>query len=228
MSEVLDMFRSYLEQQLEFGEEEILLTSRSKSECLSALEERVRKCTRCPLSKTRNRVVFGEGSVDSSVAFIGEAPGRAENEQGRPFVGSAGQLLSKAIEALGLRREDVYIANIVKCRPPNNRVPREAEIASCLPYLLEQLSIVAPTAVGLLGAVAAQSILKMDSPVFKLRRKVFTHSEMKLVPTYHPAALLRNPDLKSHFWKDMRLIRSIHEGVKSFTEYGRKEDTSLA
>ena len=217
MKDVLDMFKSYLEQQLEFGEDELLLTSRSKSECLEALREKVERCTRCPLSVTRKRVVFGEGSADSSVAFIGEAPGREENEKGRPFIGSAGQLLSKAIEAMGLRREDVYIANIVKCRPPSNRVPRESEIASCLPYLLEQLSIVNPVAVGLLGAVAAQSILKLDWPVFKLRGRVFTYSEMKLVPTYHPAALLRNPDLKRHFWKDMKLIKGIHEGVMPST-----------
>ncbi len=228
MKTVLKMFKSYLEQQLEFGEEEILLTSRNKSERLAVLEKKVEECTLCPLSQTRNKVVFGEGCADSPIALIGEAPGREENRQGRPFVGSAGQLLTKAIEAMKLRREDVYIANIIKCRPPNNRVPRESEIASCLPYLLEQLSIINPSVVGLLGAVATQSILRIHSPVFKLRGKIFTHSGMKSVPTYHPAALLRNPNLKSYFWGDMKLIKSIHEEVRSARQHGGKKYSPLS
>lgn len=215
MKKILKMFRSYLQQQLEFGEEEILLTSGSKSERLAILEKKVEECTLCPLSQSRKKAVFGEGDPASSVAFVGEAPGREENEQGRPFVGSAGQLLTKAIEAVGWKREDVYIGNILKCRPPNNRVPRESEIASCLPYLLEQLSIIDPSVVVLLGAVATQSILKTHSPMYKLRGTVFTHSEMKLIPTYHPAALLRNPNLKSSFWGDMKFIRSIYEEMSS-------------
>ena len=214
MRKTLKMFQSYLEQQLEFGEEEMLLAGGSKSERLAVLRKRVEGCTLCPLCQTRKKVVFGEGSPDSTVAFVGEAPGREENEQGRPFVGSAGQLLDKAIEAIGWRREEVYIANILKCRPPNNRVPRESEIASCFGYLREQLSIIAPSIVVLLGAVATQSILKVHSPMYKVRGTVFTHSGLKSIPTYHPAALLRNPDLKSYFWKDLQLVKGMRQDAR--------------
>lgn len=215
MKTVLRMFRSYLEQQLEFEEKEILLVSGSESERLAVLKKRVEECVLCPLSHTRKKIVLGEGNPHSSIVFIGEAPGREEDRKGKPFIGPAGQLLTKAIEALGLKREEVYIANVIKCRPPNNRVPRESEIASCLPYLLEQLGIINPSVVGLLGAVAIQSILKAHSPIFKVRGRIYSHSGMKLVPTYHPAALLRNPKLKKLFWKDMKLINAIYEEARS-------------
>lgn len=221
MKEVLKLVKLYLQQQLEFGEEEIPLPSiqrsrwKSESERLAILKRKVENCTLCPLFKTRTNVVFGEGDTNSSIVFVGEAPGREEDEQGRPFVGLAGQLLTKAIEAIDLKRGDVYIANILKCRPPNNRVPRESEIASCLPYLLEQLNIINPSIVVLLGAVATQSILKVHSPIFKLRGRVLEHSGMKLIPTYHPAALLRNPNLKRFFWEDMKLVKSISEEISS-------------
>jgi DNA polymerase len=209
--EVLRLLGSYLEQQLEFGEEEIVLASKDRSDRLESLKMRVDECMLCPLSKTRGKMVFGEGDADSSIVFVGEAPGGEENRQGRPFVGPAGQLLTKAIEAMGLRRDAVYIANIMKCRPPSNRVPKESEIASCLPYLLEQLSIIEPTVIGLLGAVATRSLLQINAPVFKTRGNVFSLDGMKAVPTYHPAALLRNPNLKKHFWRDINLIRDLGE-----------------
>jgi len=214
MRELLRSFKSYLQQQLEFGEEEILLPVKNKLERLAILRARVETCTLCPLSQARKNMVFGEGNENCSIAFVGEAPGREEDERGLPFVGLAGQLLTRAIEAIGMQRKDVYIANIIKCRPPNNRVPRESEIASCLPYLLEQLSIIRPSVIGLLGAVATQSLLKVHAPMFKLRGKVLRHSGMTLLPTYHPAALLRNPNLKKSFWEDMKLLSSTLESVK--------------
>lgn len=220
MREVLKLFKSYLEQHLEFGEEEILLAMKNKSERLMTLERKVDVCTLCSLAKTRNNIVFGEGDPDCCVFFIGEAPGREEDKQGKPFVGAAGRLLTVAIEAIGLKREDVYIANIIKCRPPNNRVPRESEVTSCLPYLLEQLSIINPSVIGLLGTVATQSILKVHLPIFKLRGTVARYLGTKTVPTYHPAALLRNPNLKRSFWEDMKLIKSIHEATGLSRQYG--------
>ncbi len=211
MREVLRLLGSYLEQQLEFGEEEIVLAPKDKLDRLESLKKRVDECNLCPLAETRNKVVFGEGDPHSPIVFVGEAPGGEENKQGRPFVGPAGQLLTKAIEAMGLSRNDVYIANVLKCRPPSNRVPKESEIASCLPFLLEQLSVIEPEVIGLLGAVATHSVLKINSPVFKTRGNVFSLEGMKVVPTYHPAALLRNPNLKKHFWQDLNLMREIKE-----------------
>ncbi|OGG48135.1 MAG: hypothetical protein A3F84_00150, partial [Candidatus Handelsmanbacteria bacterium RIFCSPLOWO2_12_FULL_64_10] len=171
-------------------------------------------CQKCPLAKGRTRVVFGSGDPEAGLMFIGEGPGRDEDESGQPFVGAAGQLLTRIIEAAKLRREDVYIANIVKCRPPNNRDPMPDEIATCLPYLQRQVEIVKPRVICALGKVAAQTLLQSDEPIGKLRGRVHRYGDIKLIATYHPAALLRNAAFKRPTWEDMKLVRREYDGVE--------------
>ena len=175
----------------------------------SSLEElrgSVRECARCKLAGTRKNVVFGEGAADAKLMFIGEAPGADEDAQGRPFVGRAGQLLTKIIEAMGLKREDVYIANILKCRPPDNRNPLPDEIADCSPHLLEQVRLIRPGVICALGKFSAQTLLNTETPISKLRGTFHDYHGIKLMPTYHPAYLLRNPGEKKTVWKDMLKI----------------------
>lgn len=175
----------------------------------STLEEfkvPVLKCEKCPLSKTRTNVVFGEGNPKAKLMFIGEAPGADEDEQARPFVGRAGQLLTKIIEAMGLKREDVYIANILKCRPPENRNPLPEEIECCSPYLLEQVRIIGPRVICALGKFSSQTLLNTETPISQLRGNFHDYHGTKLMPTYHPAYLLRNPSEKKTVWEDMKKI----------------------
>lgn len=173
---------------------------------LSGLRSVALKCVKCPLSKERTQVVFGTGNEKAQLVFIGEAPGFEEDRQGEPFVGKAGQLLTKMIEAMGLKREDVYIANIVKCRPPNNRTPKLEEIETCLPYLIGQLEKIKPKIICALGNVAAQTLLKSDKTISRLRGMFHEMGEMKIMPTFHPAFLLRNPEYKREVWQDLKLI----------------------
>ncbi|HEX7539236.1 MAG TPA: uracil-DNA glycosylase, partial [Syntrophales bacterium] len=154
-------------------------------------------------------LVFGEGSAKARLVFVGEAPGEEEDNQGRPFVGRAGQLLTKIIDAMGLKREEVYICNILKCRPPANRNPKEDEIATCEPFLLKQLEAINPEVICALGTFAAKTLLRTESPISAIRGKFQDYHGRKLMPTYHPAYLLRNPDAKKLVWEDVQKIMKI-------------------
>jgi len=176
------------------------------------LYAKVKNCTLCEISKTKTNVVFGEGSVNAELVFIGEAPGRDEDLSGRPFVGVAGQLLSRIIQAMGFKRQDVYITNILRCRPPQNRNPNPQEICNCRPYLLALLKIIKPKVICALGKFAATTLLDDPGPISKLRGKFFEFEGMKLLPTYHPAYLLRNPQDKKLAWQDMQKIMKVLGG----------------
>lgn len=176
------------------------------SEALQQIRSEIGDCKRCKLCKTRKNVVFGVGDPGARLMFVGEGPGADEDEQGLPFVGRAGQLLTKIINAMGLEREDVYIANCVKCRPPNNRNPEPDELETCMPFLMKQIDAINPEVIVCLGAVAARDILKTEVPISKLRGKFIDWNGRKLMPTFHPAFLLRNPNMKRPVWEDMQVV----------------------
>jgi DNA polymerase len=182
-----------------------------------ALRSMVAACTRCALSETRTQTVFGTGDVRARLMFIGEAPGADEDHQGEPFVGRAGQLLTAMIRALGLRREDVYIANVLKCRPPGNRDPRPDEAASCRGYLERQIELVSPAIVVAVGRIAAQNLLATDAPLARLRGKVHALGARgwPLIITYHPAYLLRSPGEKRKAWQDLLYARRVLRRVEA-------------
>jgi len=174
---------------------------------VDALRQQVARCTRCAeLARTRTQTVFGVGNPRTRLVFLGEAPGADEDAQGEPFVGAAGQLLTRIIEACGLRRQDVYILNILKCRPPGNRTPLPDEAANCREYLDAQLEILRPEFICCLGATAAQNLLGTSSPIGRLRGQVHQYRDARVICTYHPAYLLRNPDAKRPTWEDMKLL----------------------
>lgn len=181
-------------------------SSVDKKAALKALREEIGDCKRCKLSKGRTSIVFGEGSPDAVLMFIGEAPGREEDLQGRPFVGDAGQLLTKLIGKMGFRREDVYIGNIVKCRPPLNRDPEDDEIATCMPFIERQVDIISPKVIMSLGRISAQSLISAKVPISKLRGKFYQYRGVPLMPTFHPAYLLRNPKDKWLVWEDAQKV----------------------
>ncbi len=178
---------------------------------LDALRAHIGDCTRCKLhTMGRRQVVFGVGNPRADLMFVGEAPGADEDRIGEPFVGRAGQLLTKIIEAIGLKREDVYIANVIKCRPPGNRNPEPDEVATCRPFLDEQLELVRPRVIVALGTFAAKALLGTDAPISRLRGRVHDfRGGAKLVPTFHPAFLLRSPDRKRDVWEDMKRVRAL-------------------
>ena len=163
-------------------------------------------CRRCLLHRTRHHLVFGEGSPQAELVFVGEAPGADEDAQGRPFVGRAGQLLTKIIGAMGLRREEVYICNILKCRPPGNRNPQPDEIVACEPFLIQQLRAIRPRVICALGTFAAHTLLKSEAPISVLRGRFHSYQGIPLMPTYHPAYLLRNPGAKKQVWEDVQMV----------------------
>jgi uracil-DNA glycosylase family 4 len=167
-------------------------------------------CTRCKLHTLgRRQVVFGVGHPQARLMFVGEAPGEDEDRQGEPFVGRAGQLLTKIIEAIGMTREQVYIANVIKCRPPGNRNPEPDEVATCEPFLFRQIDVVRPRVIVALGKFAAQSLLRTTDPITRLRGREFDFRDATLIPTFHPAYLLRNPPAKRDVWEDMKKVRAI-------------------
>ena len=167
-------------------------------------------CSRCKLHTLgRKQVVFGVGNPNADLMFVGEGPGADEDIQGEPFVGRAGQLLNKIIEAIDLRREDVYIANVIKCRPPGNRNPEPDEVEQCEPFLFRQIDIIKPKVIVALGKFAAQCLLKSDAPITRIRGREFTYRDSILIPTYHPAYLLRNPSAKRDVWEDMKRVRAL-------------------
>ena len=190
-------------------ETEVELSRSEKIEELRKLDEQVRKCTKCDLCKSRTNVVFGVGDPEARLMFVGEAPGYYEDEQGEPFVGKAGQLLTKIIESIGMKRSDVYIANILKCRPPENRNPNTNEIVMCSPHLIKQIEIIRPKIICALGTFAAQTLLDTTESIGRLRGKFFEYQSTKFLATYHPAYLLRNPDDKKKVWEDIKKVRNF-------------------
>ncbi len=179
---------------------------------LPTLSKFLEGCPRCKLSKTRTNIVFGQGNPKAELMFVGEAPGRDEDEQGLAFVGKAGQLLTRIIEAMGKKREDVWIGNVLKCRPPNNRNPEPDEVATCRPFLFEQIRLIGPKVIVTLGTFAAQAVLETDEPIGRLRGRWRTAQGVKVMPTFHPAFLLRSPERKKDVWEDMKLVRDFLTG----------------
>jgi uracil-DNA glycosylase family 4 len=174
---------------------------------LRTIREDLGDCTRCPLHKQgRKQIVFGVGNPHAELMFIGEAPGADEDQQGEPFVGRAGQLLNNMIKAMGIQREDVYIANIIKCRPPGNRTPEREECETCSPFLMRQIAAIKPKVIVALGAVAAKTLLAINAPMSDLRGRWFDFRGTKLAVTYHPAFLLRDPRQKKETWKDLQMV----------------------
>ena len=194
----------------------------SKEQRLARLAQDVERCRRCPLYRTRTHAVLSDGSPRAQLVFVGEAPGRDEDLQGKPFVGAAGQLLTKMIEAMGLKRHDVYICNVLKDRPPGNRTPLPEEIEACLPFLQEQLAIVQPSVICSLGAVATKALLGPSISITKVRGDVRNYQGTPLVPTFHPAYLLRNPSAKKLAWADLKKVRQLLSEVRSQRSEVRK------
>jgi DNA polymerase len=191
-----------------------------QAEALAAVRADIGDCTRCKLHTGRHQIVFGVGNPNADLMFVGEAPGADEDVQGIPFVGRAGQLLTKIIEAIDLTRDDVYIANVIKCRPPQNRNPEPDEVATCEPFLFQQIDIIKPKVIVALGKFGAQTLLRTLDPISRLRGRVFDYRGAKLIPTFHPAYLLRNPSSKRDVWEDMKLVRTLlkEEGRSSKAE----------
>jgi DNA polymerase len=183
-------------------------------EQLSDIRTDLGDCTRCVLHTLgRRQIVFGVGNPHAELMFVGEAPGADEDVQGEPFVGRAGQLLTKIIESIGLSRGDVYIANVLKCRPPGNRNPEPVEVATCEQFLLRQIDAIQPKVIVALGTFAAQALLRSDTPISRLRGRVHEfRGGIKLIPTFHPAFLLRSPDRKRDVWEDMKTVRALLAG----------------
>jgi DNA polymerase len=185
--------------------------STSKAQALLDLKTFIGDCTRCKLSTLgRKQVVFGVGDPHAQLMFVGEAPGADEDAQGEPFVGRAGQLLTKIIEAIDLKRSDVYIANVIKCRPPGNRNPEPDEVATCQPFLFQQIDTIRPKVIVALGTFAAKALLQTEAPISRIRGQVFDfRGGIKLIPTFHPAFLLRSPERKRDVWEDMKKVRAL-------------------
>jgi uracil-DNA glycosylase family 4 len=182
-----------------------VMVSRSTAEALASIRDDIGDCTRCKLhTQGRQQIVFGVGNPSAEIMFVGEAPGADEDAQGLPFVGRAGQLLTKMIEAMGLRRDDVYIANVIKCRPPGNRNPEPDEIASCEPFLFRQIATVQPKVIVALGAFAAKTLLRTQDPISRLRGRLYEFRGVTLIPTFHPSFLLRSPGYKREAWEDLK------------------------
>lgn len=183
-------------------------TSTSEVKTLDHVYQNLGNCQRCQLHSTRKNIVFGVGNENADLMIVGEAPGRDEDIKGEPFVGRAGQLLTKIIEAIGLSREEIYIANIIKCRPPENRNPEPQEIEQCEPFLIKQIQSIQPKVICCVGKFAAHTLLKTETPISKLRGQFAEYEGIALMPTYHPAYLLRNPSAKKFVWEDMQLVHA--------------------
>lgn len=182
---------------------------RIEGDTLLRIREDIGDCTRCKLHKGRTKIVFGTGNSKADLMFVGEGPGRDEDLSGEPFVGRAGKLLTDMIKAMGLQREDVYIANVVKCRPPENRLPEKDEITTCSPFLMRQIDTIKPKVICTLGSCSAQTLLQTAQGISKLRGEWFDFRGAKLMPTYHPAYLLRNPAAKPEVWKDLQKVMAV-------------------
>ena len=180
-----------------------------EGDTLEKIRQDLGECTRCRLHKGRTQIVFGVGNAKAQLVFVGEGPGHDEDVKGEPFVGRAGKLLTQMIEAMGLRREDVYICNVVKCRPPENRLPEKDEIATCSPFLIRQLGAIQPKVICCLGTCAAQTLLATNQGISRFRGEWFDFRGAKLIATYHPAYLLRNPNAKGEVWKDLQKVMAV-------------------
>ena len=212
LKDVIDSVKAYIELDRASGISEFFINKRGTRDAvrntndLESLKKEISTCKRCSLCKTRHNIVFGSGNPKAELMFIGEAPGEDEDLQGLPFVGKAGQLLTKIIEAMGLQRSGVYIANILKCRPPNNRAPLPAEIEECEDILKKQIDIIKPKIICTLGKFASQTLLRTETTISALRGNFKEYNGIKLMPTFHPAYLLRNPNDKKLVWLDMKKI----------------------
>ncbi len=208
---VLSSLQDYLISLKDEGVEEIpqqqVLPSKGKGDLLNQVRKNLGECTRCKLHPHRKNIVFGTGNPEAKLVFVGEGPGGDEDLQGKPFVGRAGQLLTKIINSINLTREEVYIANIIKCRPPQNRNPEPDEIKACEPFLIQQLDVIQPKIICALGTFAAQTLLETDERISRLRGRFISYRGSKLIATFHPAYLLRNPQKKRDVWEDMKMIR---------------------
>ncbi len=214
--EAIKQIKQFLEIEKSFGINAVFTSKKSqtatghasvlKKAALDQLEDEFKACRLCVLHETRTQIVFGAGNPDAQLLFVGEAPGFEEDRQGEPFVGAAGQLLTKIINAMKLKREEVYIANCLKCRPPNNRSPLPTEIATCRPILMRQIEIIEPKIICTLGKYATQNLLDTPESISRIRGRFFDYNGIKLMPTFHPAYILRNPDDKKLVWQDMQLI----------------------
>jgi len=214
---IVGLLKTNLEYQRALGIRHIQLAEQSMQVHSIQLEDVRRElgdCRRCKLHATRKNIVFGAGNQRSHIVFVGEAPGRDEDVQGKPFVGQAGKLLELMLEAINLRREEVYICNIVKCRPPENRNPEKDEIEACGPFLTKQIEAIEPRIICALGTLAAHTLLKTKESISKLRGVIHTYHGIRLIPTYHPAFLLRNPYKKREAWEDMQLIQREYERTR--------------
>ena len=216
IADLISDLRTYLEYLKGIGIRTLPVTGdspekpvRPETPTLAEVKKELGDCTRCKLHRTRKTIVFGEGNERAALMFIGEGPGYDEDVQGRPFVGKAGQLLTKIIESINLSREEVYIANIIKCRPPQNRNPEPDEIESCNPFLMKQIQVIQPKIICALGTFSAQTLLKTDTKITALRGRLFDLEAIKVIPTYHPAFLLRNPERKRDVWEDMKKIADL-------------------
>jgi len=220
LREIVRSVKAYIKSEREAGMSE-LLSGELSSEAVDlraresadgefdALKKEVAGCSACGLAKTRTNVVFGSGNPKAGLMFVGEAPGSEEDIQGLPFVGRAGQLLTKIIEAMGLKRDDVYIANLLKCRPPDNRAPLPEEIAACRENIRRQIAIVKPKVICTLGKFASQTLLNTETTISQLRGNFYEYEGIKVMPTFHPAYLLRNPHDKKLVWHDMKKIKKL-------------------
>lgn len=186
-----------------------------EADSVAALEEAISGCLKCPLGHTRTRFVFGSGNPDADIMIVGEAPGADEDAQGLPFVGRAGQLLTKILEAIQLSRDEVFICNILKCRPPNNRKPLVSETDECEPYLWKQIELIRPRFILAVGLTAANTLLKNKESMSALRGTTHDYHGIPMIVTYHPAALLRNPEWKVHTWEDVKLLRRLYDESKA-------------
>lgn len=207
LKELVSLTKQYILDLKKSGVTNIVVDNPQKKTLQQFFEE-IKDCQKCPLGKTRTKFVFGEGSPDSELVFIGEAPGFDEDKQGRPFVGMAGQLLTKIIEAIEFKRQDVYICNVLKCRPPGNRAPQPNEIVACKPYLVKQLSLLKrKKVICCLGYYAANTLLGLDLLMKDMRGNWYKYQEVPVMVTYHPSYLLRKPDEKRKVWNDMKKVK---------------------
>jgi DNA polymerase len=210
--DIVEQVKIHIKGLAEIGISELSLSQAKEippEERLKAIREEIGDCTRCKLCQGRTHIVFGVGNPHATLMFVGEGPGRDEDIQGEPFVGRAGQLLTKMIEAMGLKRQDVYIANIVKCRPPDNRYPEPDEVETCYPFLLKQIAAIKPKVIVGLGNLAVQTLLDTKKGITALRGHFHDFHGIQLMPTYHPAFLLRNPNMKKPCWEDLKKVMEV-------------------
>ncbi|HQO18327.1 MAG TPA: uracil-DNA glycosylase [Candidatus Cloacimonas sp.] len=211
----VNALRQYLEFLKNSGIKELYLPESNNQKRLNELQQQYSNCTKCSLSQSRHNFVYGEGNPNALAMLIGEGPGEQEDKTGRPFVGAAGQLLDKMLAAINLKRSDVYIANIVKCRPPGNRNPEAEERRACLPYLLEQIQIIKPKLLLLLGLVSAQTLLNNNNTLGWHRGRIHYFMDIPALVTYHPSALLRNPEWKRPAWVDLQEFQKEYEKLRT-------------